>query len=194
MDWINDRWNIILGSASPRRADLLKLAGYKFSVRSHEVDETYPKDLPPDKVAEYLAIKKAKVQEDLLGSNDLLICADSIVIQNEKILGKPQNNAEARDMLMALSSDQHRVITGVCLLSQSQMRSFSTCSKVFVEALSQIEIQHYIDHYQPFDKAGSYGIQEWIGINRIKKIEGSYTNIMGLPTAELYEEIMKFGG
>jgi septum formation protein len=192
MDWINDQRKIILGSGSPRRAELLKLAGYRFIVRTQQIDETFPEDMDSDKVAEYLAIKKARVQESLLGKKDLLITADSVVIQNEKILGKPQDKRDAREMLAALSAHEHQVITGVCLLSQSKMKSFSSCSRVWMERLREVEIEHYIEHYQPYDKAGSYGIQEWIGINRIKKIEGSYTNIMGLPMAELYEEILDF--
>lgn len=192
MDWINDKWNIILASASPRRADLLKLAGYKFSVRTREVDENFPENMEADCVAEYLAIKKAKVQKSLLKSKDLLITADSVVIQGTNILGKPKDRDEAVKMLSALSNSEHRVITGVCLLTQHDRQSFSSTSKVWMKKLSDSEMAHYIERYQPYDKAGSYGIQEWIGINRIHRIEGSYTNIMGLPMAELYEAILEF--
>lgn len=188
MNWLK-QWNIILASQSPRRAELLRLAGFEFSVKVKEVDESFPETLPADEVAEYLAVKKARGQDLMLGENDLLITADSVVILEDQILNKPANEPEAREMLQALSGKKHQVITGVCLLTQKQLHSFSTCSHVFMEKLTDQEIEHYIDRYKPFDKAGSYGIQEWIGINRIKRIEGSYTNIMGLPTADFYEAV-----
>jgi septum formation protein len=191
MKWLTE-WNIILASKSPRRAELLRMAGFTFTIRSKEVDESFPKDMDADQVAEYLAIKKARAQAPDLGPKDLLIAADSVVILEHTILNKPANNIEAQQMLRALSGKEHRVITGVCILIADRQRSFSSCSRVFMESLTDQEIDHYIDNYQPFDKAGSYGIQEWIGINRIKRIDGSYTNIMGLPTAELYEELLKF--
>jgi septum formation protein len=191
MDWIN-QWNIILASKSPRRAELLRLAGYSFVVRVCEVDESYPDDLPVDKVAEYLAAKKAMAQAGDMEPADLLIAADSVVILEDRILGKPVDEEEAKAMLRTLSGREHRVITGVCLLTKESKRCFSSCSRVFVEPLTETEIRHYVEQYRPYDKAGSYGIQEWIGINRIRRIEGSYTNIMGLPTAELYEAILAF--
>jgi len=191
MEWIK-KWNLILASASPRRAELLQLAGFQFTVRMMEVDESFPKDLSAVEVAVFLAKKKAAAQKAMLEDQDLLITADSVVILGEQILGKPENKDEAKSMLTALSGKQHQVITGVCLMSKNKEISFSVSSDVFMEHLSDLEIEHYIEHYQPFDKAGSYGIQEWIGINRIKRIEGSYTNIMGLPTAELYDAIVSF--
>lgn len=191
MDWIKNR-KLILASGSPRRAELLKQSGFSFNVRTFDIDENYPDELEKNDVAEFLAIKKATAQKHLLKKDELILAADSIVLKKDQILGKPKDKIEATKMLSILSGEKHKVITGVCLLSIEKQISFSCCSVVFMEKLSKAEIEHYIDVYKPYDKAGAYGIQEWIGINRIKRIEGSYTNIMGLPTAELYEELLRF--
>jgi septum formation protein len=191
MDWLK-KWNIILGSGSPRRAELLKLAGFEFTVIPSNIDESIPEQLESHKAAVYIAGKKARSLKGALKENDLLITADSVVILENKILGKPSDEKEARNILSLLSGEKHQVITGVCLMSIHKELLFDSRSTVFMERLTEQEIEHYIHHYKPFDKAGSYGIQEWIGINRIKRIEGSYTNIMGLPTATLYDKIKSF--
>ena len=192
MHWFS-HLSIILASASPRRAGLLRETGFHFSVRTRTVEEDYPPELPADQVPEYLALLKAQAQKDyLIKNNDVLITADSVVILNDRILGKPAGREEARTMLMALSGQKHRVITGVCLCSLSRQLSFSVCSTVTMANMDPDEIDYYIDTYQPYDKAGSYGIQEWIGFTHIQRIEGSYTNIMGLPMRELYAALKEF--
>ena len=192
MQWIKNR-NIILASGSPRRAELLTQAGFQFKVRTSEVSEDFPADMEHAQVAEYLAIKKANAQLSLIwDKNEVVITADSVVILGDKLLEKPHDKNEAKEMLSTLSGNQHHVITGVCLLSLEKKQSFSVRSDVYMEVLSAEEMDYYISNYIPFDKAGSYGIQEWIGLTRISRIEGSYTNIMGLPVQALYEAIKQF--
>ena len=182
---------IVLASKSPRRKELLELLDIEFSVEIRAVDELYSKDLNKTDVAEYLAKLKAdsfsKLQKD-----QLIITADTIVLLEGKILGKPKNKNEAFQMLSSLSNKSHHVITGVCIKTSTKSTSFSTSTKVFFKALSSAEIEYYIDTYKPFDKAGSYGIQEWIGAIGISKIEGSYYNVVGLPIHELNKELKSF--
>lgn len=181
---------LILASQSPRRKDLLTAAGLDFEVRVIPVDENdYPEELPVDRVAEFLAIKKAQAVFDPLIPDEIVIGADSVVILGDRIYGKPANYAEAVEILKALSGQMHRVITGVCLLSAGKQVSFSAESRVFFHSLTPGEIDFYINRYQPYDKAGAYAIQEWIGICKIARIEGTYTNIMGLPVDRVVETL-----
>ena len=184
--------NIILASQSPRRKELLANLGYHFSQTSKEIDESYPAELNEEDVAEYLSKKKAKAYRQSIAEGDLLITSDTTVCLEGKILGKPENEQQAREMLNNLSGKQHLVISGVCLTSLDKIESFAVTTKVWVKKLSEEEIDHYISVFKPFDKAGGYGIQEWIGYIGVEKIEGSFYNVMGLPVKELYEAIESF--
>lgn len=183
---------IILASQSPRRSQLLEEAGFKFEVKTVPVIESYPVDLPIEDVAAYLARKKANESISLLKKNQILLAADSIVILGDKIYGKPDDAEDAKRILSALSGNVHKVITGVCLKDKEKEVSFSGVSKVFMSKLSEDEIDYYIKTFKPFDKAGAYGIQEWIGLCKIRRIEGTYANIMGLPVNLVYRELMNF--
>lgn len=179
---------IILASKSPRRQELLSQMGYQFSLVLKEVDESFPANLSPIETALFIANKKINAFEHSI-TNELVITADTIVVLENEILGKPANRQDAIEMLQKLSGKKHHVITAVCLLHQHNIKSFFDTSAVFFATLSQSEIEFYVDNFKPYDKAGAYGIQEWIGINKIEKIEGSYTNIVGLPTEKLYKEL-----
>ena len=183
---------IILASKSPRRSQLLKEAGFDFVVKTKEVEETYPSDLETDEVAEYLAIKKAHASKEFIEKDTVLLAADSIVTLENKIYGKPKTEEDAFQILSTLSGKEHKVITGVCLLSHEKEVSFSSISIVQFEQLSEEEIRFYIEKFKPFDKAGAYAIQEWIGLTKIRKIEGLYSNIMGLPVADVYKALLEF--
>jgi len=184
---------IILASKSPRRKQLLEQAGFNnFEVRSMDCDESYPADLEVDKVAGYIARKKAEAAKGLIKEEEILLTSDTIVIQDEIIYGKPKDYDDAVRVLRILSGSMHRVITGVCLMTQEKERVFSSISKVYLAPLTEEEIAYYVSTYEPYDKAGSYAIQEWIGLCKIIKIEGTYTNIMGLPTDRIYEELEDF--
>ena len=184
---------IILASQSPRRHHLLKSIGLKFDILSGiETDESFPSDMQIDEVPEYLAKKKAETFRAFINPETILITADTIVSINGSILNKPKDYTEAIDMLNTLSGNKHTVITGVCISSQTKQKSFSAFTSVYFDNLDDEEIKYYIDKFKPFDKAGSYGIQEWIGYIGIKKIEGSYFNVMGLPVQKLYEELKLF--
>lgn len=165
---------------------------FSFEVQVIETEETYPPDLPVTEVPEYLARKKAVAFTDLLEPDQLVITADSVVIYEHKILGKPQNKKTAQDTLRTLSDNLHQVITGVAIMSTDKMTSFSSLSEVQFLPLTEQEISYYVDTYDPSDKAGSYGIQEWIGHIGIDWIKGTYTNIMGLPTADLWKALKSF--
>lgn len=187
-----EQYKIILGSASPRRKKLLSEMGIKFTVKKTEESEQYPQELNNIDIAEFLAKQKANFISNELAGNFLLITADTIVVQKEKILHKPRNKHEAEKILQEISGKTHNVISGVCLKSNTQEVAFSSETKVYVNQLSKDEITHYIDRFKPFDKAGAYGIQEWIGYIGIRKINGSYNNVVGLPTAELYQKLKLF--
>ena len=189
MSWLND-YQIILGSGSPRRVQLLREAGYNYTQRVIEIDESFDSDMPIHTVAEHLAVLKS--QAHTLNEKELLITADSVVIINDQILGKPKNRKEAEDFLHLLSGSTHIVHTGVCLRSSDNQDSFTAASEVTLANLSHEEIGYYIEHYPPYDRAGGYGVQDWIGHNCVTEIKGSYTNIMGLPTAELYARLRHF--
>jgi len=192
MKTINDKYSIILASKSPRRQELLKGLELNFEIKTKEIEEIFPPALFREEIPLYLSNLKAKAFKDDLKENDLVITSDTIVWNENKQLGKPKDRREAIDMLRKLSGKQHEVITAVTLMTQSKSHSFYEVTKVFFKELSLDEIEHYVDTYQPFDKAGSYGIQEWIGFIGIPKIEGDYFNVVGLPLNRLNEELVKF--
>lgn len=186
-------YKVLLASNSPRREELLRGIDIDFEIKVlPDIDESYPSDLPVEEVAEFVAQKKAKSYITCLNDRELLITADTVVVLDNVIYGKPTNKQEGKEMLHALSGKTHRVISGVCLSSSKKQTSFSVSSDVEFSVLSNEEIDYYIDHYSPFDKAGSYGIQEWIGYIGVKHLSGSYFNIMGLPIQRLYREIISF--
>ncbi|MBX0334679.1 Maf-like protein [Pontibacter sp. HSC-14F20] len=176
---------ILLASNSPRRKELLAGLGIPFEVRVKDVQEDYPEHLQREQVAEFLAGHKADAYTSDL-QNEVLITADTIVCLGERVLNKPADASEAFNMLRALSGTHHEVITGVCILTRNSKTIFHDVTKVYFKKLSDEEINYYIEHYQPFDKAGAYGIQEWIGKIGIEQIEGSYFNVVGLPVQKLY--------
>jgi septum formation protein len=183
---------IILASKSPRRKELLIQAGYDIEIFHKEVDETYPNEIPLEKVAEYLAIKKANECAEVITSDKILLTADSIVLHKNKIYGKPTDFNDAYRILTELSGHTHKVITGVCLKTLNKEISFSGVSEVKFGLLAPNEIEHYINTCEPYDKAGSYGVQDWIGLCKIEYIKGTYTNIMGLPMNLVYENLLRF--
>lgn len=191
MHWF-PKYNYILASKSPRRKELLQALGIEFEIKTREVAEDFPHHLSKVEIPVYLAQIKATPFINELTANDLLITADTIVWQNGKILGKPQNKIEAIKMLSSLSGQEHQVITGVCLSSHQKQKSFYSQTVVTFKTLEEQEILYYLEKFKPFDKAGSYGIQEWIGFVAITHIQGSFYNVMGLPVQKLYEEIQKF--
>jgi septum formation protein len=184
--------NIILGSSSPRRKELLAALGFEFTTLNPDIDESFSDEMPVKQVATYLAEQKANALENQLKKDDLLICSDTVVVLNNQILGKPSDRENALSILQQLSGNIHSVITGVALKSLEKTSVFSVKTEVTFTNLSRSQIEFYIDNYHPFDKAGSYGIQDWIGLIGVEKIDGSYTNVMGLPTCELYEAISNF--
>ena len=179
---------IILASNSPRRRELLRGLDLDFEVKVLPgVDESYPEDLPVDSVSEYIAREKAAVYQ--VPDDEILITADTTVILGNEVLGKPADDNDARAMLRKLSGRTHHVVTGVCLTTSRQQRSFSVSTEVTFKELSDEEIRYYVSHYHPLDKAGAYGIQEWIGYVGVTGIRGSYFNVMGLPVQRIYEEL-----
>jgi len=187
------KYEIILASASPRRKLLLEELGLNFKVQVINIDETYPEDYPVEKVAKYLSeIKAAAFNLRYIKSNTLVITADTIVALDDEILGKPKDADDARSILKKLSGKKHHVITGVTIRTRNKRFSFSVRTDVYFKKLNNDEINYYVSEFKPMDKAGAYGIQEWIGHVAIEKIEGSYFNVMGLPTHRLYEELLYF--
>lgn len=182
---------LILLSKSPRRSQLLREAGFDFEVKKIDVDESFPDDLPEKEVAEFIARKKAEAGKEWVSENNAVITADTIVYLDGKIYEKPVDKADAIRILNELSGKTHTVITGVAIATTEGVTSFSDKTKVRFSSLSQEEIEFYLDKWKPYDKAGSYGIQEWIGHCKIEKMKGSYTNVMGLPVQRLYEELRK---
>lgn len=183
-------YHIILASNSPRRRELLAGLGLTFETRVIPgIDESYPEGLAGPDIACYIASAKAAAYRPTLQADDLLITADTIVYIDGRVFGKPHDRAEASAMLRALSGRTHQVITGVTLSTQTAVRTFSVTTEVSFAPLTDEEITYYIDHYRPFDKAGSYGIQEWIGFVGVTGIQGSYFNVMGLPVQRLYQEL-----
>jgi septum formation protein len=180
---------IILASKSPRRQELLRLMDVDFRVVLRDVDESYPAGLSPQEIALYIARKKAEAFDETIGDDEIVLTADTIVCIDGLILGKPETSAHAVEMLKILSGKVHQVITGVCLLHQHKYNQFFDVSEVFFRKLTDDEISSYVEKYQPLDKAGSYGIQERIGLIGIERINGSYTNVVGLPTEKLYQQL-----
>ena len=188
-----NKYNIILASASPRRRQLLEQLGIDFTVKVIDgLDESYPAGLAWQEIPEYLSRKKAEGHSSLLTPSTMIITADTLVMLDGKPLGKPADAAEARLMLRNLSGRSHFVITGVTILTARKFTSFSTTTEVFFDSLTDDEIDFYITRFKPMDKAGAYGIQEWIGAAGIRRIEGSYYNVMGLPLHSLYTALGSF--
>lgn len=185
-----DKYNIILASNSPRRKELLGGLDLEFQVKVIPgLEESYPESLPAQQIPAYLAEQKASAYLDSLDDNGLLITADTIVWNNNQVIGKPADRDEAIAMIRSLSGHEHQVITGVCLTTKSFKKTFSVTSSVRFAELTDEEIIYYVDKYRPFDKAGAYGIQEWIGYVAVENIEGSFYNVMGLPVQRLYKEL-----
>ncbi len=179
-------YQLILASQSPRRKMLLEGLGLIFDVIALSVDESYPKELLAEQVPEYLAKKKALPFLKSIQKKQIILTSDTVVILENEILGKPKNAKDAKRLLQKLSGKTHQVVTGVCLTMHGTQKVVSVCSKVHFKTLSEDEIAYYVDNFKPLDKAGAYGIQEWIGYVAIDRIEGSYSNIVGLPTATVY--------
>lgn len=187
------KYSVVLASKSPRRQELLKGIGVDFSVLTKEIDENYPARLPLVDVAPFLSLKKAKAFEDVeLPDNYMVITADTVVIVENEILGKPKDRDDAVRMMNLLSGKVHKVVTGVTVHTKEKTKTFSVISKVAFEVLDNQEISYYIDNFKPYDKAGAYGVQEWIGYIGVSNVEGSYYNVMGLPTQKLYKVLKDF--
>jgi len=184
--------HIILASGSPRRKELFQELGIKFSIQVKEINEVYPTSFKEEEITNYLALQKASIFEDVISENDIIITSDTIVWHNNKPLEKPKNTKEAIEMLQELSNSTHKVITSVCIKSNNKEKVFFDTTNVSFKKLTLEEISYYVKNYKPFDKAGGYGIQEWIGFIGVTKLEGSYFNVMGLPVHKLYEELMNF--
>ena len=189
---LSKKYNIILGSASPRRKELLSDLGLIFSIQTSEKEETFSNSLEKGEIAEFLAKQKSKFLSENLQQNDLLITADTIVSFKNELLNKPKNKEEVFKTLNKLSENTHKVITGVCLKSKNKEIVFSVTTVVTFKELKEKEIHYYIKKFNPYDKAGAYGIQDWIGKIGIININGSYTNVVGLPIAELYQHLKLF--
>lgn len=185
------KYNIILASNSPRRKELLAGLDLEFEVKViNGIDESYP-DMPCQLVAQYIAGKKADAYRTALNESDLVITADTVVIVDNEILGKPRDEQDAKAMLRRISGRSHKVVTGVCLLTPGNRREFSVSTDVTFKSLTDEEIDYYVEHYRPLDKAGAYGIQEWIGYVGVTALNGSYFNVMGFPVQRIYSELMK---
>ena len=183
-------YKIVLASNSPRRRELLGGLGIPFEVKVlPNISESYPDTLPADEIAEYIAREKGDVYKSRIDDDILVITADTVVICDDEVLGKPTDAADARRMLHLLSGRTHHVVTGVCLTTAFRQRSFCVRTEVTFKQLSDEEISYYVENYKPFDKAGAYGIQEWIGYIGVTGINGSYFNVMGLPVQRIYEEL-----
>lgn len=185
---------IVLASGSPRRQEYLKQLGLDFEIRLKDIDETYPPELKGKEITQYLARLKADVFLKDLKPNEILITSDTIVWHENKALGKPSNHSEALEMLKSMSNAWHEVVTSVCLSTIDSQRTESNTTKVKFRELAVTEIEHYISNFKPFDKAGGYGIQEWIGLVAIEEIQGSYPNVVGLPTHLLYKMLTEING
>jgi len=187
------KYQVILASKSPRRQELLRGMGVDFSILTKETDESFPPEMPLDEVPKYLSLQKSLAfNEDELPAGFLLVTSDTIVICEDEILGKPKDKADAVRMLQMLSGKTHHVVTGVTVRSAEKTESFAVRSNVTFAALDDEEIDYYIEHCKPYDKAGAYGIQEWIGYVGISGLEGSFYNVMGLPTRKLYGVLKAF--
>lgn len=187
-----NNYQIILASQSPRRQDLLQGLNIPFEVKAIDVEETYPAQMVGVDIPMYLAEKKADAYKKLMDENTLLITADTIVWHEGQVFGKPTDKKDAMRMLNALSGKTHQVITGVCISTLKKRKTFHVISEVRFARLTSDEIEYYLENFQPYDKAGAYGIQEWIGYVGVEHIEGSYFNVMGLPIQRLYSELKRW--
>ena len=183
---------LILASKSPRRSQLLREAGLEFTVQAFDTDESFSPEMPPEEVAPWLAQRKAEAAAHLIQGDEIILAADSVVILEGQIYNKPADYDEAFAMIRALSGKQHTVVTGVCLLSKEKEKVFAGVTKVWFSALSDEEIDYYIRTCEPFDKAGAYGAQDWIGHCKITRIEGTFQNVMGLPVDLVYAALQEF--
>ena len=187
-----NKYKIILASNSPRRKELLSGLGVDYEVKTlPDVDESYPDGLSGEEIAKHIARGKAEAYRSLIQADELVITADTIVWLDGTVMGKPKDEEEAKDMLMRLSGKTHQVITGVCLTTTSTQKTFATVTDVTFATLTDEEVDYYVTRYQPMDKAGSYGVQEWIGFVGVENLSGSYFNVMGLPIQRLYTELKK---
>ncbi len=187
------KYKVVLASNSPRRKELLAGLDLDFTVRTLPgISESYPENLAAADIPLYIANEKAEANKAQMGDDELLITADTVVELAGEVLGKPKDDEEARRMLRKLSGKTHNVVTGVCLMTKEKQRSFSVISNVTFKRLSDEEIDYYVDTYHPTDKAGAYGIQEWIGYVGVTWLNGSYFNVMGLPVQRIYEELLMF--
>ena len=185
--------NIILGSQSPRRRELMAGLDIPFTCVTIDVDESYPDDLQAGEIPIYISRAKARACASFLGENDLLITSDTIVWLNGEMLGKPKDEADARAMLARLSGQTHEVYTAVCFADRNgELETWVDCTKVTFNTLSEEEIGYYVNKYRPLDKAGAYGVQEWIGYVGVRRMEGSYFNVMGFPICHVYERLKKY--
>lgn len=187
-----DKYKIVLASNSPRRKELLSGLGIQYEVKTMpDIDESFPEGMDGVEIPAYIARSKADAYRSVMQEDELIITADTIVWLDGEVMGKPVDAADAHRMLRALSGQTHQVITGVCLTTIREQKSFATVTDVTFSRLSDEEISYYVEHYRPMDKAGSYGIQEWIGFVGVESISGSYFNVMGLPIQRLYTELKK---
>jgi len=186
------KYRLILASRSPRRQQLLRELGIEFDVVLKDYDESYPEHLKGEEIASYIASAKAGSFRKDLSPYEIVLTADTIVWCNNKVLGKPVDEDDAFAILSEISGNTHEVITGVTILSSEKERTFTETTRVTFEILSEEELKYYISNFKPFDKAGAYGIQEWIGVVACSRIEGSYFNVVGLPVQRLYKELKEF--
>lgn len=185
-------YKIVLASNSPRRRELLSGLNLEYTVRVlPDIDESYPDTLKGEEIPMYISREKAKAYRNSMAEDELIITADTVVCINEKVLGKPRTQEEAKEMLRELSGKTHQVITGVCLMTCGLQRTFSATTQVTFDVLTEDEIEFYVEKFHPLDKAGAYGVQEWIGFVGVSRLEGSYFNVMGLPVQRLYQELKK---
>ena len=187
-------YDLILASASPRRRQLLEEAGFKFRTATVDFEEIWPSHLRGREIAEYLATGKASARKEAIRPGQIIITADTVVWCRDTVLGKPADNKEAMKFLRLLSGCEHEVITGICLRDTKRQHTFSVTTSVRFRNLSEEEIIYYVENYRPLDKAGAYGIQEWIGLRGITRIEGSYYNVVGMPVSDLYTQMLHFTG
>ncbi len=185
-------YQIILGSKSPRRTNLLQQGFINHKVHAIDVDESYPETLAIETIAEYIAHKKAEAHKDRAEENEIVITADTVVAYKDKVYGKPKSKEDAIKTLLTLSGNTHDVYTGVSIYNNQKQKSFTVTSQVKFFEISQQEAEHYFNQQSPTDKAGSYGIQDWLGVAKVEWINGSYTNILGLPMGQLYQELRSF--
>ena len=185
-------YKIVLASNSPRRRELLSGLNLEYTVRVlPDINESYPDTLKGEEIPMYISREKAEAYRNSMAEDELIITADTVVCINEKVLGKPRTQEEAKEMLRELSGKTHQVITGVCLMTCGLQRTFSATTQVTFDVLTEDEIEFYVEKFRPLDKAGAYGVQEWIGFVGVSRLEGSYFNVMGLPVQCLYQELKK---